>query len=279
MIINNRRPKLIKPGFTLIELIAVIGIVTIVMATAYSMHAFGLNYFYKGDTKSNIQTNLRNDASYISKEIRYSSNVKILEASDLPDFTIAPGAAGGPEVGTIYIYISNGKLKKYSAGVSDNIFGSTIDNIVTTLRFDKKDYETVYFKLLDTSKGETYTIDSSIVLLNIGDGVIGGIDTGAAISYKPGQAEVSNVIKPVTSITVSGPSSVIVGGNITLTSSVLPTDASIKDVIWSVDDTSKASISTAGILTGIAAGTVNVTATASDGSGVYSTKYPVTVAR
>lgn len=284
MVINNKKLKHIKSGFTLVELIAVIAILAIVIATAYSINAFGINYFYKGDAKSNIQSNLRNTASYISKEIRYSSNAKILGTSDLPDFTINPGVAGGPEVGTSYIYVTNGKIKKYSAGVSNVIFGSTADNIMTTLGFDQKDYETVHFNLQAILKGQTYSLDSSIILLNIGDGVVNGVNAGVAISYKPGQAVASDVIKLVTLITANVPSSIKVGDSITLTSNVEPINASIKDLIWSVDSASASitnstalTASTTATIIGKAAGTVNVIAIASDGSGVISAKYPVTV--
>lgn len=56
------------------------------------------------------------------------------------------------------------------------------------------------------------------------------------------------------------------------TATVSPDNATEKSVIWSVDDTSIASISDDGILTPIKSGTVKITATAKDGSGIYGEK-------
>jgi len=56
-----------------------------------------------------------------------------------------------------------------------------------------------------------------------------------------------------------------------MNTSVLPTTASNKTVTWSVDDKAKATISTTGLLTPVANGTVIVTATAKDGSGKVGT--------
>ncbi|MFL9830620.1 pectate lyase [Flavobacterium sp. ST-87] len=72
---------------------------------------------------------------------------------------------------------------------------------------------------------------------------------------------------------------IVINGNNALTSTpkpltvtVLPTDASQKEVEWSVSDSEVAVITETGILTGIKNGTVEVTATATDGSGVKGSK-------
>ncbi len=57
-----------------------------------------------------------------------------------------------------------------------------------------------------------------------------------------------------------------------LTATVLPSDATNKEVTWSVSDASVAVITETGLLTGIKNGTVKVTATATDGSGVKGDK-------
>ncbi|MGM8360617.1 pectate lyase [Flavobacterium sp. ARAG 55.4] len=72
---------------------------------------------------------------------------------------------------------------------------------------------------------------------------------------------------------------IVINGNNALTSTpkpltvtVLPTDASQKEVEWSVSDSEVAVITETGILTGIKNGTVEVTAKATDGSGVKGSK-------
>ena len=57
-----------------------------------------------------------------------------------------------------------------------------------------------------------------------------------------------------------------------LTANVLPSDANKKEVSWSVSDSEIAMITPTGLLTGIKNGTVKVTATATDGSGVKGDK-------
>lgn len=75
---------------------------------------------------------------------------------------------------------------------------------------------------------------------------------------------------PVTGIVVSSPSAkVAVNGSVQLSAAVQPADADNSSIIWSVaDGTGSATISPSGVLTGVKAGTVTVTATAADGSGV-----------
>jgi hypothetical protein len=73
-------------------------------------------------------------------------------------------------------------------------------------------------------------------------------------------------------ITADGGASEIAGaGSLQLSAGVLPANASIKDVVWSVNNTSVATISSTGLLTAVANGTVTITATAADGSGVTGT--------
>ena len=57
-----------------------------------------------------------------------------------------------------------------------------------------------------------------------------------------------------------------------LIATVLPTDANQKEVEWSVSDSEVAVITETGLLTGLKNGTVKVTATAKDGSGVKGDK-------
>lgn len=80
--------------------------------------------------------------------------------------------------------------------------------------------------------------------------------------------------KKVTGIAVAGTgeaTSVAVDGTLQMIATITPADASNKAVTWGVDDGTKASISATGLLTGKAAGTVNVYAVAKDGSGILGT--------
>ena len=61
-----------------------------------------------------------------------------------------------------------------------------------------------------------------------------------------------------------------IGEKIQLVATILPFDATNKTIIWKSDDESVAAVSVDGIVTGVSAGIVNIRASATDGSGVYS---------
>lgn len=80
---------------------------------------------------------------------------------------------------------------------------------------------------------------------------------------------------PVTSLTVNsagGATSMGLNETLQMSVTVAPEKATNKAVTWSVDKTDVATIDENGLLTSVAAGTVVVTATAKDGSGVTGTK-------
>ena len=81
-----------------------------------------------------------------------------------------------------------------------------------------------------------------------------------------------DVVAPLpTTVTVTGPNEVMVPGTIQLVSTVDPSFAS-QAVIWSVDKSSVATISTTGVLTALTEGTVVVTATSVARTTVSGTK-------
>ena len=85
------------------------------------------------------------------------------------------------------------------------------------------------------------------------------------------------VVVLVNSITITGSATATVSTPVTMTADVLPSNAANKTITWSKVSGTAATISTSGVLTPTAAGTVTVRATASDGSGVNSANYTVTV--
>jgi uncharacterized protein YjdB len=125
------------------------------------------------------------------------------------------------------------------------------------------------------------TIDSDGVLT----GVAAGSVTVTATSVGKGSSgspvtKTHNVTvqeaSAVTGITISGANEVTVGLTpIQLTATVTP-DNAVQDVTWSVDTSGNATIDAGGVLTGVAAGSVTVTATSvgngASGSPVTATK-------
>lgn len=82
---------------------------------------------------------------------------------------------------------------------------------------------------------------------------------------------------PVTGVVLApATTSVVVGATRQLTATVSPTDATDKTGVWASSDTSKFTISTSGLITGVAAGTGNATFTTTDGAKVGTTAVTVT---
>lgn len=77
-------------------------------------------------------------------------------------------------------------------------------------------------------------------------------------------------------VTAPATTSVAVGATRQLTATVSPSDASNKTGIWASSDTSKFTISTSGLITGVAAGTGSATFTTNDGAKVGTTAVTVT---
>ena len=81
----------------------------------------------------------------------------------------------------------------------------------------------------------------------------------------------------VTGVTVSPTSdSIAVGETLTLTATVAPEDATNKSVTWGTSDDSIATVSDAGVVTGVAAGTATITVTTVDGSFTATCEVTVT---
>jgi len=79
----------------------------------------------------------------------------------------------------------------------------------------------------------------------------------------------------VESVTITGENTIQLGaGTLELTATVLPANATNKTVTWASSDTAVATISTAGVVTPVAVGTTNITATA---DGVASAAFAVEV--
>lgn len=77
---------------------------------------------------------------------------------------------------------------------------------------------------------------------------------------------------PITNISIIGNNEISVAGTLNLSAEITPSNASNKDIYWSVNNVRVATINQSGILTGLKEGEVIVTASAKDGSGIKGTK-------
>jgi len=141
-----------------------------------------------------------------------------------------------------------------------------------------------------TNKVMAWSSSNSMVATVDANGVVTGNGAGSATitaratdgSGMSGSASVTVTVAVVTGISInpSAPS-LVVGGMTTLSAIVTPSNASNKTVTWASSNTSVATVSATGVVTGKAQGTATITATATDGSGkkgtATATVYPVLV--
>lgn len=118
-----------------------------------------------------------------------------------------------------------------------------------------------------SSNESVATIDSDGKLLAVG---LGDTIITATVKDTEIQDQISVTILQAlaSSVEVTGPDSLMVGEEILLSASVFPL-GSKQQVFWSIDDTTKASISTQGRLVALSAGTVTVKATSFDSVTIY----------
>ena len=101
---------------------------------------------------------------------------------------------------------------------------------------------------------------------------ISPVTTNQNGTWQVGARVYASAITPVNSIKINGGTSINIDkGTLQLTASVLPTNASVQSVIWSVvDGTGQATISQSGLVTAQKNGFVTVMVTANDGTGIQS---------
>src|SRR5690606_16063559 len=122
----------------------------------------------------------------------------------------------------------------------------------------------------------SWTSSNTAVATVNGSGVVRGVATGkttvtARAGNRSASASVTVSATPVGSVTVSpAQASVPAGTTVQLTAEVKDAEGNVLDdraVTWSSSDTTVATVSTSGLVTGVAAGTATITAASGDKSG------------
>lgn len=114
---------------------------------------------------------------------------------------------------------------------------------------------------------------SNTKIATVSNGVVKGVKAGRVIitAKTTDGSNISatctvTVKQPVTSISLSKKATMYTGKKLTLKAKVNPANASNKALTWKSSNTKVAKVSSKGIVTGVKAGTVKITATAKDGS-------------
>lgn len=160
----------------------------------------------------------------------------------------------------------------YMSSVYDSHSVASPETIVSDVDDDE-----LHFRYNETANSKNYTLSAEMVDV-VGNHYIGGTTlqpyTGIVLIGAGTVTDDAIIPVDVTSITVTGTGGAITivtdGGTLQMIATVLPADATNKNVTWSITPgTGTGSISSAGLLTAIADGTVTVRATAQDGTGIF----------
>ena len=106
-----------KKGFTLLEILIVIGLAGFIMTAVFNVFNSGIISFFKVEDKADIQRNLRFLDNYISRNIRNAENIKIVNS-----FTGASLSSGEKIVGienSILKYKEKGSVTKELVDLSE----------------------------------------------------------------------------------------------------------------------------------------------------------------
>jgi unsaturated rhamnogalacturonyl hydrolase len=189
--------------------------------------------------------------------------------------------------GTTVITATTGNGLTSSAQVTVSsipVTGVTVNPALTLLKVGDQSALTAIIEPANaTNQNVTWNSSNTSVATVSSSGVVTALAEGTAnITVTTADGNFTSVC-PVTSylIHITGISvtpstaAITVGENITLTASVTPTDANNLNYTWSTSNNDIATVSSTGVVTGIAAGTAMITATTQDGG--YTSNCEVTV--
>ena len=247
-----------KRGFTLIELVVSISIAGLILLALVSFSALTANLNLKANDLGQAQSFARINLQMIEGQLRFAESLNI--DANLPS-TLKNNIH--------YIFAQNGIIKKQTGGfAAESIVPKGFEEFTCGISFAPVNPKVIEVSLSVFKQGaKVYSISERIFLNNlISESITGGLQ-GGCISYK-----LTGI--PISSILITSPGSSIDGYGQTLqmSASIYPSNAENKGVAWSVDKPDYAVINQDGLLTPLKNGTVTVTATALDGSGITGTK-------
>lgn len=124
--------------------------------------------------------------------------------------------------------------------------------------------------------------NANVVTIDSETGYLTAVNTGSAVVTATStekatiRQQVSIIVKvKSTGITISGAGEVKVGETTTLTATVMPANATNKNVVWSSNNTSIATVNQNGVVTGVKNGEVDIVATSEADSSISQKKHIV----
>ena len=153
------------------------------------------------------------------------------------------------------------------------VSGVALDKKVATVNVGKKVTVKATVTPVNADNKTLAWTSSNTKIATVSNGVVKGVKAGRVIitAKTTDGSNISatctvTVKQPVTSISLSKKATMYTGKKLTLKAKVNPANASNKALTWKSSNTKIAKVASNGVVTGVKAGTVKITATAKDGS-------------
>ncbi|MGE4354462.1 MAG: PilW family protein, partial [Oscillospiraceae bacterium] len=143
-----------KRGFTLVEVIVAMALLGMVISIAYSITGVSRKALNNSNDQFDIQNDIRIASSYVSNEIRFATELKIITYSDVT------AGMNAHTAGYSYFYIHDGALyqAKYidSSTYEEHAYGNTISDAIEKSFFQAAGTDTLEIKLTAEQDDESY---------------------------------------------------------------------------------------------------------------------------
>ena len=184
---------------------------------------------------------------------KYATTVGVTVSSNKitdPNANVAVYTLGGNSAGWTFYSSKDSKYLYWTSGNSLNVNATVSNNTKWTVSIS--DGAATIANVATTDRVIRFNSDRFACYTT---------NTGTLVSiYKKQTAAVA-----VTGVSLPSTAKAFIGKTITLTPTFTPSDATNKNVTWESKNTSIATVSSAGVVTGVAEGTVNIEVTTEDG--------------
>lgn len=157
-------------GFSLIELIVVMGLISLILTLAFSIYTFSSTIFRDGNRQNDLQSETRLAIENLMSELRYATFVQLVDKSSVPTTVTA-----SYEAYLFYDQTSDFLIKRTSTG--DQKFPLNKNTSDTPLKFTVPSPFMINYSLSVINDRQNFNISSDVSLLNIKQKFATGLST------------------------------------------------------------------------------------------------------
>lgn len=145
-------------GLTFVEVLIALSLLGVVLLLGYSFFFFGSNTFAKGESRSNMQRDIRQTAAFFTSEVRYATEIELVN-------TPTPTTGDGYN----YISVENSRIK-YTDPAGNVTYKTNAVITELTPMFTltlENDRNLLQFRLEGTIGSQTYELETKALLYNV----------------------------------------------------------------------------------------------------------------